>query len=328
MDKHNLRRRNWSRWMIVLAILALLLTACQGTPEPSTYIIGVASEFPAEEILDEFKSTMTGLGYVEGENITYIYHGILGGGQQANEAEIKILMAEQVNVLLTLGSAPTKVAQKAVEGTNIPVVFSPATNPLGEKFVTSLRNPGGNLTGIQSIDSTPKALEWLLKLAPDTKLVYAPYHSGDQSAPMSVKLLTDTAAQLGVELVLDEVSSGDEVLVAVKDLPQNSAILFPISPSIDPSLDDILELAIELEIPTGSTTNLTQDKLLFTYAVDLPRIGEQAGVMVDKILKGTDPGDLPVETAEFILIVNLRTAQSIGIDVSDEILYQAQRIVR
>ena len=145
---------------------------------------------------------------------------------------------------------------------------------------------------------------------------------------MSVKLLTDTAAQLGVELVLDEVSSGDEVLVAVKDLPQNSAILFPISPSIDPSLDDILELAIELEIPTGSTTNLTQDKLLFTYAVDLPRIGEQAGVMVDKILKGTDPGDLPVETAEFILIVNLRTAQSIGIDVSDEILYQAQRIVR
>ena len=72
MDKHNLRRRNWSRWMIVLAILALLLTACQGTPEPSTYIIGVASEFPAEEILDEFKSTMTGFR-ICGRREYYLY---------------------------------------------------------------------------------------------------------------------------------------------------------------------------------------------------------------------------------------------------------------
>jgi putative ABC transport system substrate-binding protein len=297
-------------------------------PEPPNYTIGIASEFLAEEILDGFKNTMTELGYVEEENITYIYHGILGGGQQANEAEIESLMAEHVDLLLTFGNAPTQVAQKAVEGTDIPVVFAPATNPLGEKFVASLRHPAGALTGIQSTDPTPKALEWLLRLAPDTTLVYAPYHSADRIAQMSIKLLPDTATQLGVELVLDEVSSGDQVLAAVKKLPPGSAILFPISPSIDPSLDDILDLAVELGIPAGSTTNLIQDKLLFTYAIDLPYIGEQAGVLVDKILKGAKPGELPVETAEFILLIDLRTAQAIGLDIPDEILRQAQRIVR
>jgi len=326
--EHHSQRRNRGQWVIKIALLSLLLAACRGVPEPPTYTVGVASEFPAEEILDKFKSTMTELGYVEGENITYIYHGILGGGQQANEAEIENLMAGHVDLLLTLGNAPTQVAQRAVEGTDIPVVFAPATNPLGEKFIASLRHPAGALTGIQSIDCTPKALEWLLRLAPDTKLVYAPYHSADRIAPMSIKLLPDTAAQLGVELVLDEVSSGAEILTTVKNLPQDAAILFPISPSIDASLDDILALALELGIPAGSTTNLTQDKLLFTYAIDLPRIGEQAGVLVDKILKGAKPGDLPVETAEFILIIDLRTARAIGLDIPDEILQQAQRIIR
>lgn len=326
--KYHSQHANCERWAIKIALLSLLLATCRGMPEPPTYTIGVASEFPAEEILDGFKSTMAELGYVEGENITYIYHGILGGGQPANEAEIENLMAEHVDLLLTLGNAPTQAAQKAIAGTNIPVVFAPATNPLAEKFVASLRHPGGALTGIQSIDSTPKALEWLLKLVPDTKLVYAPYHSADRIAPLSIKLLPDTAARLEVELVLDEVSSGAEVLAAVKNLPPGSAILFPISPSIDASLDDILKLTLELGIPAGSTTNLTQDKLLFTYAIDLPRIGEQAGILVDKILKGANPGDLPVETAEFILLIDLRTARAIGLDIPDELLQQAQRIIR
>jgi len=311
-----------------IVVLNLLLAACGGAVIPKPYTIGVASEFSTDELLDGFKATMTELGYVEGENITYIYHGILGGGSQANEAEIKSLMDHKVDLLLTLGNMPAHVAKKAVEGTDVSVVFAPVTDPVEEGLVESIRHPGGNLTGIQGIDPAPKALEWLLKLAPDTKLVYAPYHFADRIAPLSIQSLPDVAAQLWVELMLDEVSNEDQVLAAIKALPQDSAILFPISPSIDPSLDDILKLTIELDIPTGSTTNLAQDKFLFTHGIDLPQMGEQAAVLADKILKGAKPSDLPVETPEFILIINLRTAQAIGLEVPDEFLRQAQKIIR
>lgn len=314
--------------VIVVIIASLLATACGGEPQPKIYTIGVASEFTPEEIFDGFKTTMTELGYVEGKNITYIHHGILGGGQQANEAEIKSLLDQKVDLLLTLGNAPTKAAQKAVEGTNTPVVFAPATNPVGQELVASIAHPGGNVTGIQDVSSVPKAMEWLLAIAPGTKQVYAPYHAADQVAQISTKPLPDVAAQLGVELVLDEVNSGDEVMAAIKALPKDSAILFPISPSLDASLDDILELAIQLRIPTGSTTDKTKDKLVFAYVVDLPQTGKQAAMLVDKIFRGIKPGDLPVETTDFVLVIRLKTAEAIGLNIPDTILRQADTIIR
>lgn len=327
--KHNLHLRYSSTLIFILFILSgLLLTACGGAPPPKTYTIGIAGEFAADDILGSFKAQMTELGYVEGENVTYIYHGALGGGQQENEVEIKSLIDQKADLLLTLGTMPAKVAKKAVEGTDLPVVFAPITDPVGEGILANIRQPGGNLTGIQTINSTPKALEWLLKIAPGTKQVYAPYHAADQVALMSTKPLPDVAAELGVELILDEVSSGDEVLAALKTLPKDSAILLVTSPSLDSSLEDILKLAIELRIPAGSTTDVTGKNLLFSYPTDLPQTCKQAAVLVDKIFKGNKPGNLPVETTEFLLIINLKTAEAIGLDIPDSILRQASSIVR
>lgn len=313
------------RFMAILIVAGLLLAACAGTPAPKTYTIGLASEFPVDDILEPFKAEMAGLGYTEGTNVTYIYHGELGGGQQANEAEVKSLLDQKVDLLLTLGTTPAKVAKQAVEGTGTPVVFVPMTNPVGEGVVASIAHPGGNVTGVQSLDPTSKAIEWLLTIAPDTKLVYVPYHASDPVALMSIKPLPDAAAHLGVELTLDEVSSGDEVLAAIQTLPEGSAIFFPTSPSLDASLDSILKLATELRVPTGSTTSRD---VLISYAVDLPQAGRQAAALVDKIFKGTRPGDLPVETADFTMNIQLKMAEAMGLDISDTILRQADTVVR
>lgn len=311
--------------LFMIFIAAGLLAACAGAPQPKTYTIGLASEFPVDDILDEFKAEMAELGYTEGTNVTYIYHGELGGGRPANEAEIKSLLGQKVDLLLTLGNMPANVARNAVEGTGTPVVFVPVTDPVGEGIVASIAHPGGNVTGVQSLDPTPKAIEWLLTIAPDTRVVYTPYHASDPVALMSTRLLPDAAAQLGIALMVDEVSSGDEILAAVKTLPEGSAIFFPTSPSLDASLAGVIELATELGIPTGSTTS--QD-VLVSYALNLPQAGRQAAALVDKVLKGTRPGDLPVETAEFTLSIRLKMAQAIGLDISDTILRQAGTVVR
>ena len=312
--------------LVSVVVLSLLLAACGA--KPKTYTIGMASELGLGAVLNGFKAKMTELGYVEGKNVTYIYHGELKTDSQVNEAEIKSLMGQKADLLLTVGNAPTIAAKKAVEGTGTPVVFAPSLNPVGAGIVASISHPGGNLTGIQAVSTTPKALEWLLKLAPGTKRVYTPYNPADPTASASIKSLPDAAAKFGIELVLDEVSSGEEELAGIKALPKDSAILFVISPSLNSSLEDALKLAVELRIPAGAGNSVAEDKMLFNYATDLPQTGKQAAVLADKILKETKPGDLPVETAEFTLTINLKTAQAIGLNIPDDILRQAQKIVR
>ena len=87
-------------------------------------------------------------------------------------------------------------------------------------------------------------------------------------------------------------------------------------------------MAAELRIPVGTSTSDIGDKLLFTYVLDTPMLAKQAAGLVDKILKGNKPGDLPVETAEMALQINLKTAQALGLDIPDEFIHQAQQIVR
>jgi putative tryptophan/tyrosine transport system substrate-binding protein len=144
-------------WVIVLS---LLLIACGGTTQPKTYIIGVVNYVPVlDPVLDGFKSKMAELGYVEGKNVTYIYHGITAPDPQTMEREIKSLLDQKVDLLLTIGTLPTLTAKKAVEGTAIPVIFAPVINPVEEGAVASINRPGGNVTGIQNGYTIPKALE-------------------------------------------------------------------------------------------------------------------------------------------------------------------------
>src|SRR5262249_9738019 len=159
---------------------------------------------------DSFKAGMTELGYIEGKNVTYIYHGASKPEAQVIASEVRRLIDQKVDLLFTIGNLSTIEANRAVQGTTLPVVFAPVVNPVGTGVVASLAHPGGNVTGIQAIDNTPKALEWLLKFVPGTPKVYVPYTLADQVSVTSVQPLPAAAAQLGVELMLDPVRSPDE----------------------------------------------------------------------------------------------------------------------
>jgi len=331
-DQKNLQWKYQRRWTFVigLIIFSLLLTSCGGlgSSQPKTYTIGMVREGPfMDPIFDGFKAKMTELGYVEGKNITYIHPDIMGSDPQKSDTEIKRLVDQKIDLVLTLGSTPTKSAKKIVEGTNIPVVFVPFLNPVEEGLVDSISHPGGNLTGIQTVNNVPKALEWLLKIAPGTKQVYAPYSPADIVAQVTIKPLPEVAKQLGIDLILDPITSADQEAAAIKALPKDSAIFFLPSPALNPTTGDMKKLAIELGIPSGMRDPNPTD-VVFTSTTDAAALGQQAAVMVDKIFKGAKPGDLPIETTEFFLIINLKTAKAIGLNIPDEILNQAQKIIR
>jgi putative tryptophan/tyrosine transport system substrate-binding protein len=314
--------------VVCLSLTSLLLTACGGAPPAKTYTIGVVNYYSVlEPMLGGFKAQMAALGYVEGENITYIYHGILGSDPAVLGGEIKSLVAQKVNLLLAMGTPAALAAQKAMAGTHIPVVFTLVINPVKEGIVESLTRPGGNITGVQVINASPKAMEWLLKLVPSTKTVYVPYHPEDRVAVMTIKPLPEAAARLGVELVLNEVHSPEEVMAAIETLPKNAAILFIPTPGLTSRMSAISQFAIERGIPAGGYT-LPAEDVLFTYGPNGTDQGKQVARLVDQILKGAKPADLPVQTAELFLRINLKTATAIGLDIPDEIIRQADTVMR
>jgi len=331
--QHPINPRNsrtiFATFVTALVAASFLLTACGVIgAQPKTYTIGVVNYVPTlETVVEGFKAGMAELGYVEGQNVTYIYHGVLQNDPQVIGAEVQALMDAKVDMFFTVGTPTTLAAKTAVEGTNIPVVFAPVVNPVGEGAVASLSRPGGNVTGVQSVNNAPKALEWLVRLAPETKQVYVFYNPKDETSVLVLKPLPDAAAQVGVELVPTQVASPEEFLASMKTLPEGAAILLIPMPSLSSATAEIKKLAIELGIPTGGY-NDPGDDVIFGYTTDRFSQGGQAARLADKIFKGAKPADLPVETAESFLRINVKTADTIGLHIPDEFLKEADTVLR
>jgi len=326
----SLRSRQLITGFVLLGIVMLALAACgQAQPQSKSYTIGVVNYVPVlEQVFDGFKARMTELGYVEGKNVTYIYHGITPPDPQQIDREVKGLLNEKVDMFLTMGTLPTLTAKSVVAGTEIPVVFAPLINPVEEGAVDTVNRPGGNVTGVQNGNTIAKALEWLHKTVPHAAKIYVLYQPKDEVALTSIKPLPEDASRLSFELVLDEVQNSQEAMAAIQNMPKDAALLFVPAPSLEP-VAPLIEAATKRGIPVGSTSGShLQAGVLVAYAASFPAMGQQAARMADQILKGTKPTDLPVETAEYFLTINLKTAKAIGLEIPDAMLAQANTLIR
>jgi putative ABC transport system substrate-binding protein len=318
-----------NRCLVGIIVLSLLVTACGGATPPQSYTVGVINLSPSlDDIAEAFKESMSELGYVEGENVTYIYHGIVEPDPQAIDGEVKNLLAQDVDVLFTVGNLPALAAKQAVAGTDMPVVFGPMMKPVEEGLVANLRQPGGKVTGVTNGQGTAKALEWLVMITPKARKVYVPYNPDDNISVSVLAGLDKAPSQLGIELMLHEVHSVEEAVAAIENLPEDVDAIFRIpSPTLDPRNDLLSQAAIKRGLPLG-TPIVLDEVVLLTYAADFFEVGKQAARLAHQIRQGVKPADLPVEMAEFYLAINLKTAEAIDLDIPDEILLQANIIVR
>jgi putative ABC transport system substrate-binding protein len=316
--------------IIIFIITGLLLTACGGGAQAQkTYTIGVVAESPAvAPILEAFKASIAELGYVEGKDVTYIYNGPLGSNVEAIDGEIKNLLAQKVDLLLVISVLPAQQAKQAVAGTNIPIVFAPATEVVENGLVESISHPGGNLTGIQAGNEIPKALEWLVKITPNAKKIYVPYNPADEVSVGLLVIVDEFASQLKIELVPGPVNSTEEAVAAIESLPADINAIFRIpSPTLDQKNIELSQAAIKRGLPMGGFVRLDEEMLL-TLAIDSAETGKQAARLVHQIRQGVKPADLPVEMAEVFLAINLKTARVIGLDIPNEILLRADEVIR
>jgi putative ABC transport system substrate-binding protein len=249
------------------------------------------------------------------------------------EAEAKNLMDAKVDVIIAIGTAPARATKAATAGTEIPVVFAPGADPVKLGFVKSMANPEGNLTGIATGYQYPtRALEYLLKILPKAKRVLLFHNPSETSIPFLPLLppSQEAATKLGLELIVQTVKNGDELTTALGNMPADvDAMLYLPDTLVGARFDDVLKAAFSHKIPVVAGDKYkVENGALLSYGWDYVALGKQTAALADKVLKGTKPAALAIETTEFFLSANLKTAGSIGLNIPDDVLRQATTIVR
>lgn len=309
------------------------VTAC-ATPEspPTTMLtIGVVNLSPQlEPVLEGFKNGMLSLGYTEGDQIEYLYDGP-APDLAALDTIAETFVNSDVDLILAISTPATQAAFRATQNTNIPVVFGPVTDPIAAGVITKLSHPGGNVTGVMlGGQSEGQRLQWLTQLAPETHWIYVPYNPDDASAIASVDGVIQAAGELGVELLLREARNADEISDAIASIPAKAqAVFLPQDSLVAARIDDFVTATLDLELPLCVPTDGQVERgALLSYSFQLIALGEQQARLADQIFRGIKPVDLPVETAEFFLTVNLKTADAINLTIPDEVLRTVDRVIR
>jgi putative tryptophan/tyrosine transport system substrate-binding protein len=314
-------------WLILPLLLFIALPGC--TPREKIFTIGVCIHSSVHvKALEGFKSGMTKLGYVEDKNIRYVFNGIPADNEVAFDAELKRLVDQGADLLLTTGTKISLRAKKIVDGTDIPVVFCAGIDTTSWGLVKSMNHPGGNVTGVEMPNTMAKLMELMVMIRPELKKIYMPYNPDDNIVFLNLSELKRIASQVGVTLIPQEVHSVEKAIVAIKSIQNDVCAIYRVpSLTLDARNSELSLAAINKGIPMGAILPL-DESVLITLSADFFETGRQTARLAHQIRLGTRPADLPVERSEPLLSINLKTAEKIGIHIPDEILVRANTIIR
>jgi putative ABC transport system substrate-binding protein len=299
-------------------------TSGNGSPLRVGIVNAVSMRDP---LVEAFQDEMTRLGYIEGEDVVYLYDGPYPDTDE-RRVWAQSLVEEGVDILF---GVTTPGAQTAASVTSdIPVVFAPVTDPVGAGLVEDLNQPEGNVTGVTNGNPHPLRMQFLFELDPTIRTVYAPYNPESPPAIVTYDTIQDVVSENNTTLIAPAVTTTAEIQVAMQNIPENVDAIFIIpDPLIANYSAQISEIAIERDIPFVSLSrNEVEEGALLAYGEELDEVAAQVARMVDTIYNGTDPSEIPVETAEFFLSLNLDTAEQIGLDVPESFLARVHYIVR
>ncbi len=320
---------NFPALLILLTTIMLLLFACEAE-KPKTYVVGIINPSSGlADVVRGFKEGMEKQGYHEGDNIRYIDDGPLGGIEPVDD-RIQAMLAADADLIYSLTTPATIKLKHALEGTNTPGVFGPVFDPVSSGIVDSLGNPGGQLTGVKIRGSAAKAMEWFVAVMPDVKRIFIPFHSTDTAACQTVEDLEDITSKFGIEMITAPVTTPEELKKVLTKIPDDAdALWMTCSFMLMQHMDSIVKAASDKNIPTASSAHTRKEsKVMLSYGENDVSLGSHISRLAVKILEGLPPESIPVETAEYILGINLKSARSFGIEIPDSVLRQADFIVR
>ena len=297
---------------------------------PRVAFLGAESRSTNQHFFDAFRQGMMEHGYVDGQNVILEQRWAEGRSERFPEL-VSELIGLKVDVIVAV-SLPAAFAAKNGTST-LPIVFI-ASDPLGSGLVASLARPGGNLTGLSLFlgdEFSSKWLELLREAVPTASRVGVLSNPVNPASRHYVTVLRDAAQKLGVMLQLHAVSDPGELDRAFATLAAEraDAVVVVIDPLTVRYRERIVGLALKNRLPAMyGFREFVDAGGLMAYGVNVPDLCRRAAVYVDKILRGANPSDLPVEQpTKFELIINAKTAKALGLTFPPTLLVSANEVI-
>ena len=291
--------------------------------------IGVLSPFigPDSAFFEVLRQRLQELGYIEGKNAAYLYRAAEDYDALARHAAEMVRL--EAHVIVTAGAAGVRAAMSASKST--PIVIANVGDAVAQGFVASLARPGGNVTGLTSLNTelSVKRLDLLAEALPSIRQVVALGEAVGDSGPLQA---TEAAARArGLKLEVMRVREADELASAFAAMPtgRSTALCVIQGPLFTSQLRRIVELAAARGLPAMyPDSRYVEAGGLMSYGPNIRELYRKSASYIDRILKGAAPAAIPVEQPSvFELALNLKTARSLGVGISREVLTRADVIL-
>ena len=291
--------------------------------------LGAGSPGPSAPFVAAFRKGLGESGYVEGQNVAIEYRFAEGHDDQL-PALAADLVGRKVDVIVTFGGGAPRAAKAASQ--TIPIVFAIGGDPIAIGLVASLARPGGNVTGVSWLggELTSKRLELMSELVPHARAIALLVNPNNPQTRM-VREMQEAARAKGVQLPILYAGSESEIDAAFASLVQGNAdaLVVTAEPFINSRRQQIVALAARHAVPAiyGIREYVAAGGLI-SYGASLTAVYRQAGVYAGTILKGAKPADLPVQQpTKFELVINLKTANALGLTVPQSMLIRADEVI-
>jgi putative tryptophan/tyrosine transport system substrate-binding protein len=309
-----------------------LVARAQNAAMPVIGLLGSESADWYANRLRAFREGLSETGYVEGRNVTIDYRWAEGRNDRLPPLAAE-LVQQQVALIATLGNTASTLAAKAATST-IPIVFRLASDPVEVGLVASLARPGGNLTGVTTlgVEVGPKQLALLHEVVPAATVVALLVNPTNPAlAETQSRVLPAAARTLGLRLLVLNASTDrdfDEVFASLAQL-RAGALVIGVDAFFNSHSDRLAQLAARHAVPTVSAyQEFTAAGGLMSYGGSIVASSRQAGVYAGRILKGEKPADLPVmQSTKMSLIINLKTAKALGLNVPITLQAAADEVI-
>lgn len=315
--------------ILITAALLLSAAACSLTGGKDVIKIGIVQivEHPSlDTIRLAFIEELASRGFKDGENIRIDYQNAQNEQTNLNTICQKFI-ADKSDLIVAIAT-PSALAAAAMTS-DIPVLFSACTDPVGSGLVSSLENPGGNVTGTSDAVSAEMIMDLAKRITPDIKTIGALYNSGEPNSISVVNNLKEYAAKNNMQVIEGTVTNSSEVQQVTQSLAdQADAIFSPIDNTIASAMPVVAQVAESAKKPVYvGADSMVKDGGLATYGINYTILGQETADMAAEILNGKKPGEIPVRTmTEMNIYVNKATAEAIGVKIPEDVLSEASEV--
>ena len=319
--------------ILTLAIVVAPLATEAQQPLPVIGYLSQRSPTDSASIVAAFRQGLKEEGFVEGQNVV-IESRFAEGQIDRVPALASDLVRRGVTVFVATGGTGSVVKAKPVVPQTIPIVFAMGGDPVKLGVVASLARTGDNITGVSFLlsDLAAKEVELLHELVPKAAVLGLLANPKDPNYASDTKDAQAAAEALGHQLVIVNASSASDIEPAFAMLAHHhiAALFVNADPLYTVNSPSIVALAARYKMPTiTSTEGFAADGGLISYGTSINEANRQLGVYTGRVLKGTKPADLPViQSMKFDLVINLRTAQALGITIPPVLLFQATEVIQ